>query len=578
MWMYDLTGGLRIGKLHKRLIDRRGAGPHADAAAGTGWPAATSTTTPRPTTPGSRSPSPAPPRSTTAPSSPTGAAVVGLAQGRRRPGRRRRRSRPTAGTIDGRGPRRGQRRRRVGRRGAGARRGHAPRHASGRPRASTSPCRGTRCATTSPPSSPCPKDRRSVFVVPWGDRRPTSAPPTPTTTARRRPAVHRRGRRLPARRHQRVARREPLTPADVSARGPACARWCKAAHERPHRRPVPPPPGAPVGERRGHRHRRQAHDLPGDGGRHRRRGRRACSGEAAAPDGAAAPRREPHGASCACGAPTATTPTAAADARRHLAGRYGGEARVVAGHDRAPTRRWASRWSPASPTCGPRPCTPPATRWPAPSTTCSPAAPGPGCSARDASAAAADDVAALVGAELGLGRRRAGRARSSAYRGRSVERRARRRRPARRAPLDACTSGLTPAPCRPGPGAPDAADRPRPATPAAATARLGADRGRGRPTPCVDRLARRVRRRSRPTPPSAAEASRDWWPLAMTWALDGQVGRRWPRSWPGPRRPTRWPPCSRVCNEARVPGHRRRRAQRRVRRRRSRSTAASCST
>ena len=33
-------------------------------------------------------------------------------------------------------------------------------------------------------SCPVPKDRRSVFVVPWGEPRPTSARPTPTTTAR----------------------------------------------------------------------------------------------------------------------------------------------------------------------------------------------------------------------------------------------------------------------------------------------------------------------------------------------------------------------------------------------------------
>ena len=40
---------------------------------------------------------------------------------------------------------------------------------SARPRASTSRCRGRRCATTSPWSCPVPKDKRSVFVVPWGD-------------------------------------------------------------------------------------------------------------------------------------------------------------------------------------------------------------------------------------------------------------------------------------------------------------------------------------------------------------------------------------------------------------------------
>ena len=43
------------------------------------------------------------------------------------------------------------------------------RRRSARPRACTSPCRGRRSATTSPPSCRSPGDRRSVFVVPWGD-------------------------------------------------------------------------------------------------------------------------------------------------------------------------------------------------------------------------------------------------------------------------------------------------------------------------------------------------------------------------------------------------------------------------
>ena len=43
------------------------------------------------------------------------------------------------------------------------------RRRSGPPRASTSPCRGRGCATTSPPSCRCRDDRRSIFVVPWGD-------------------------------------------------------------------------------------------------------------------------------------------------------------------------------------------------------------------------------------------------------------------------------------------------------------------------------------------------------------------------------------------------------------------------
>ena len=36
MWMYDLTGGLRIGKLHRRLERDEAPGPHAHPRA-TGW-------------------------------------------------------------------------------------------------------------------------------------------------------------------------------------------------------------------------------------------------------------------------------------------------------------------------------------------------------------------------------------------------------------------------------------------------------------------------------------------------------------------------------------------------------------
>ena len=89
----------------------------------------------------------------------------------------------------------------------------------------------------------------------------------------------------------------------------------------------------------------------------------------------------------------------------------------------------------------------------------------------------------------------------------------------------------------------------------------------------VDGRRRRARARcaapaptvtDRPRP--CAEASRDWWPLAMTWALDGQVAGAGRRSWPGPPTPTRSPAVLRICNEAARPGHRGRRAQRRVRR------------
>ncbi|MEZ5179925.1 MAG: glycerol-3-phosphate dehydrogenase/oxidase [Acidimicrobiales bacterium] len=53
----------------------------------------------------------------------------------------------------------------------------------------------------------------------------------------------------------------------------------------------------------------------------------------------------------------------------HLADRYGGEAATVLALVEADRSLAEPSW-PDSPTCAPRPCTPPATRWPARSTTC----------------------------------------------------------------------------------------------------------------------------------------------------------------------------------------------------------------
>ncbi len=78
MWMYDLTGGARIGKLHKRISRRRGPGSHADAAARAARRRPTSTTTPGPTMPASPSRWPAPRPSTSAPPSSTGRRVVAI--------------------------------------------------------------------------------------------------------------------------------------------------------------------------------------------------------------------------------------------------------------------------------------------------------------------------------------------------------------------------------------------------------------------------------------------------------------------------------------------------------------------
>ena len=76
---------------------------------------------------------------------------------------------------------------------------------SGRPRACTSPCRPPGSPATSPPWSRCPEDRRSIFVVPWPEAGMAYVGTTDTDYdgAAGRPGLHPRGRRLPARGGQR---------------------------------------------------------------------------------------------------------------------------------------------------------------------------------------------------------------------------------------------------------------------------------------------------------------------------------------------------------------------------------------
>jgi alkyldihydroxyacetonephosphate synthase len=50
-----------------------------------------------------------------------------------------------------------------------------------------------------------------------------------------------------------------------------------------------------------------------------------------------------------------------------------------------------------------------------------------------------------------------------------------------------------------------------------------------------------------------AEASRDWWPLALHWALAGEVPQAGCARLPVPPPPTRSPPCCASCHAARVP-------------------------
>ena len=91
----------------------------------------------------------------------------------------------------------------------------------------------------------------------------------------RRPADHRRRRRVPPARDQRRVDDEDHRgrhPRHVGRPAPARRR----GQERTHRRPLPPPLGAHVAGRRRHRHRRQAHDVPAHGRRRGRRGRQGA--------------------------------------------------------------------------------------------------------------------------------------------------------------------------------------------------------------------------------------------------------------------------------------------------------------
>ena len=557
---------LRIGKLHKRLIDRRGPGPHADAAPRPPGRRATSTTTPRPTTPASRSPSPAPRRSTTAPRSPTAPRSSGIAQGRRRPGRRRR---PVE--ADG--------RRRIDVRG------HAP--------SSTPPaCGPTRSApSTRAPHPDSIRPAKGIHItVPVGPgaqrhrrRRPRAqgqalglrrAVGRPhlhrhhrhrLRRARRRPAVHARGRRLPAAAPSTAPSTAPITAADVLGTWAGLRPLVQVGGQRPHRRPVPPPHG-------GRASTRGVVTITGgklttyrrDGRRHRRRRRRAAS---------ATGRRTASRRSRTRKLPPARRrrlrrprPTAVPGSTPSTVDAPGRPLRRRGPHGRSP---WSSAdpdlgraaRRPASPTSGPRPSTPPATRWPDRSTTCSAAAPGPGCLAPRRSAAAAERRRRAHRPRARLVRRRAGRAGRGATAA-AVERRARRRRPADDAP----TASEPDRPHRrPPAGAPDPADRPRrrrrprPPAASASTAVEVAD--------AVARPAgRRVRRRSRPTPAERAEAE----PRLV--AAGHDLGPRRPgrpaapRSWPGPSTDRGGRRRAGRLQRGPRPGHRRRRPQRRVRR------------
>ena len=242
MWGYDLTGGFRIGKLHER-VTKDEALAYLPTLPDDNLVSATSTTTPRPTTPGWCSPCCAPRRTTTARS------IANRRRGRRLDQGRRRR-------VDG---RRGRGRRRALHR-SGARsvvnaagvwsddvraldEGTAPRldpAGQGHPHHGAAATGAQRDRRRHPrPQGPAVGLRRAA-----GRASPTSARPTPTTTARSttRSAPPRTsttccGRstascitEITTRRHRRHLGR----PAPAGEGG----------GERPHRRPVPQAQGA----------------------------------------------------------------------------------------------------------------------------------------------------------------------------------------------------------------------------------------------------------------------------------------------------------------------------------------------
>ena len=391
---------------------------------------------------------------------------------------------------------------------------------------------------------PVPKDRRSVFVVPWGgDGGPHQFTYIGTTDTDYDGPID-----------------DPqITPDDIAyllraingsvddddhrGRHPRHLGRAAAAGRRRRRANAPPTSRAGTrcarrAERRRHGHRRQAHDVPAHGGRRRRRGRRRSS---ARRDRSRTKHVRLHGADGwdAPGIPN------------DLAERYGAD---------APRRR--SRCERADPELA-EPIDRRAAR-----TRGRGRVRGP---ARDGAHGRRRAVAPHAG---------------PAARPRRVRGRGRRRRRADGAPS---SGGTTPSSQRQVAALPGAGRRgtrrraacPRPrsthssqppvVTPAPPCRRTGGRRhrrsrsaaGDGHRPPATtrvevdDAIARPARRRPAPTsidtPDVIAEASRDWWPLAMIWALDAQVanagvGRRAPE-----RHRRRCRRCCGVCNDARIP-------------------------
>ena len=137
---------------------------------------------------------------------------------------------------------------------------------------------------------PVPKDRRSVFVVPWGDFTYVGTTDTdydgPLDDPQCSPedveyllgALNR-------------AISPPVTVEDISGTWAGLRPLLAQREQRTDRRPVPPPRGAGVDERRDHHHRREAHHLPADGRGHRRPGGPPARQADPVPDPSPPPRR-----------------------------------------------------------------------------------------------------------------------------------------------------------------------------------------------------------------------------------------------------------------------------------------------
>ena len=389
MWMYDLTGGLRIGKRHKQ-ISKAEALAHMPTLRAERSRARTSTTTRRPTTPASRSRSPAPPPRTARPSPTT----------RRSPGSARTTTvASTSATVRADGETFEVRVRSVVN-AAGVWADDVRALDEGTHPDSIRPAKGIHI--TVPWSKvrndiavvvPVPKDRRSVFVVPWGDLTyvgttdtdydgPLDDPQcTPDDVAYLLAAMNLV--------HARSSSRRPTS----SGRGPGCARSCaRRSSERT----------ADLSRRHAVR-RSDSGVVTITGGKlttYRQHGRghdRRGESRSSAPDpqpheeAAAGRRRGLHPAAGERGTECARPP------RPPLRHRGVGGARAR----RRRRRPGRARSCPACPTCGPKPSTRCGRRWRARSTTCSSRRTRARLLARDASAAVAADVARLLGTDLG---------------------------------------------------------------------------------------------------------------------------------------------------------------------------------